>query len=257
MRQKKKDITQRQLITIKKAAQVAVEMQRDMPEIAKRYEQGEYMREIIENENLIGKYGITYVVAKTAMMYALRGYDGGLVPSFTGLIEDESLLEKICHEHKSRNGKEAVSQGFGFVGYVGEKREEMHRKSVETCKERNIGIYGFTTEQRKEIGKKSAETNKRLGTGLYGLTTEEKRAAAIKSVRARGLVPFSSDEDESLLLLYDSPEFAYQEGRFNGKPNWKRITSEVNDKFSDERKPRSTAVLRNRFYKLRKRLENK
>jgi len=215
---KKRSIDKVQVLAIRRKLELALQLQKDMPHIAERYKRGDFMTEIVTNERIASKYYVNEKTARGAVLYAIRGYNAGLIPSFSGLIEDESLLEKLAWEHMSRHGKIAVANKWGFSGLSEEEQKKMRLRIVANARKNKTGIYAMSKEERIR--------NARIGALKMGkkIMTEEEILYAIS--------------------LYESPKYKRNSGYGIGGPNWRLISEKVNEKFHHDTADRPMDSLR-------------
>ncbi|MFH0711875.1 MAG: hypothetical protein V1889_02085 [archaeon] len=156
----------------KSAIRYAIEngkiLQTQIPEIEKKYRNGNSLREIVEEHDLENKFGVCKKTAEIIVTYALKGYHGEwnmfTSPSYNGLMTEEEYA-KIAEEHHIKQGR-----------ILGEK-----------------------------IGHKSGVLTFRKQTGVHGMTYLEKHIGGQKGIVAQGHIPWSNDEIKTLYELVQDP----------------------------------------------------
>jgi len=78
------------------------------------------------------------------------------------------------------------------------------------------------------------------------LGSEARQERARKSVVARGLTPYSSEEEEAILQLAGNESYQHSEGPSRGQPDWSMISDVLYEQFGVRRSPKS---LKDKKYK--------
>lgn len=194
----KTDLDSAQITAIRMAILAGLRIQRDHPEIAEMYRDGKFIREIANELNIAGQYGLrSEQGAISAVGHALRGVEKTIlgVNSYQGLISKDEL-ENLCTRHNTENGKRNTRMKVGIhalthdekskIGIVGGsiggkecyKRkvgahaadyEEQRRRGFRTV-ESKIGIFGLSKEERIQASRKGGEHSRELGKGIHSLT---------------------------------------------------------------------------------------
>lgn len=110
--------------------------------------------------------------------------------------------------------------------------------------EEEIGMFART---HKEMSEHSMRLNELLGP-------KGRRERALKSVVARELTPYSSEEEGAILQMAGNESYQHAEGPSRGQPDWSRISDVLYEQFGVRRSPRS---LRDKKYKIRKKFSPK
>ncbi len=84
-------------------------IQDEFPEIAGDYLNEMYLKEIVTKYDFPHRYRISIPVGKSAVHYALSGFEGGHfhggnVDAYPGLITDRAVLTDLAHKLRSRGG---------------------------------------------------------------------------------------------------------------------------------------------------------
>lgn len=155
-----------QVAQIKLTASFGRRIQRELGDVvAKLYRTGQTYFEMSDSLKIQETYGLSRDIARKALSYAVRGFEGFFgEQSYVGLI-DGAELEELTKKHAEQNGKNALT----------EKR----------------GIHAYSPEERLKIGIE----------GLKGMTVEERLKGQVRSAAIRGLVHWSDSEMEDLLIL--------------------------------------------------------
>lgn len=193
---------------------LARKIQENNPEIADMWLSGAVHEDIAKYLEQQG-YKESYLVK--ASQKAISGHNGGLgIEAFVGLVDDKTR-DLIGRSHMA--------------------------KSYITSKKRKKGLYGLSPERRREImvnaGKAAVKVQRKRGIALFGLNSSELRAASMKGLEARGCVPWILEVNEETGFTEPDyarhkaslPEYHYVGGPYNGFVMWKRIATELNDKY--------------------------
>jgi hypothetical protein len=136
-------------------------LQEIMPIVANYYNQGNYLREIVEMHGIDTILNSTPEMAVGAVYYALRGHEGGFGHTeYSGLMTREHLIE-AGRRNKLRRGKETGKktelEQKGLFSEPLEKRIQRCKKIASSggraSKERKAGYCGLTQEERSEYSK--------------------------------------------------------------------------------------------------------
>ena len=229
------DLTQEQLTAIKRAALAGRRIQKDHPEVTEKWKGGKYLNEIITEEDLDGEYNLTIEVARHALGYALRGYNGGLgVDSYDGLIPVEEF-EQISKEHQSTNLEEI----HGWLARAPfQERSRIGRLGGSSSYRRGAGIHKLDSKGKSKAGKKGGLSLKNKGMGIFAQTEEERREASLRGVKALGHIAWVEEkstedfycfsEKEYAYRLSQSPDFQHPSGANQGRPKYQNIAEVLN-----------------------------
>jgi hypothetical protein len=241
-----------QIMAVKAALELAKVLQKDLPQIAQSYTNLVHRRDIVLKYAIGERYGVSDYIAKQAVLYAIRGYEGNLVESFRGLIDDKFVLEELCFQHRSISTRNTNARGVGFMKLNSVERRKVWDKSDATQRRNGTGLYGLTTEQRKILGKKATKTNRENGTGFYGFTKEEQSDNGKRGALAQGSVLFTRDELTAIANYHSSEDFFYTEGNHIGQPNLSLITDQINIEFHSGKNVRSVQSISTAMRKQKK-----
>jgi hypothetical protein len=197
----RKELTREQVIAVKLAKQTGMVIAQDYPQIADNYKAGDTLRKIAKEYGFLEKYGITEVVAINAVHCALHE------------LVSEAELSKLKSDHQSQGSKTGGKKNY----------------------EQGLGIFSLTPEQNVEAQKKGGKNNYERGHGIFSLTPERKADVARKSVLARGLTPWSTEEKIYLSDLCQTSEYRHSSGNHVGMPDYKKIAAELESKFGTKR----------------------
>ncbi len=181
------------------------------PEIVKKYRDGSSLDEIAQEKDN-GNYQISPHVTLNAVRYCLIELIGK---------EEQAMLGKDhMHLYAPRNGKRGGTASFKKgVGCFGMSKEKQRQARLKGGK-----VAGAI------VGKRNYDN----GIGIASLTAEELRENGVKSVIARGLVPYENDvintdygemTEKSLIVYLKGVE----------RLPWKEITRKVNSNFGNNR----------------------
>jgi hypothetical protein len=221
------DLSDQQKAAIIRSITLGRQIQEDFPEVAEDYRNAESsLSKIVEKYGLTGKYGVKYRVAETALLHALRGYDGHMriaeEEPYSGLIANREEAKQIGVVHNSESarvtGKQMVEEQRGIFGLSKERRSEIGQESGKKQFERGIGIHAQTPAERREIG--------RLG--------------AI----SQGKLPYSDEEIAYIRELAKNP-FYQRRSSINAM----KISEEVNRKFHDGVETRTPEHIKKIFFR--------
>jgi len=235
----------RMVSAIQLAAQIGQRIQRDLPEIAGEYRRGTLVTEIVTNHAILETYSCRNPeLANRAVIFAIRGYDGGSkAQGYTGLIADSSELEELCRKHRILGGK----------------------KGGAVCRENGTGIHALSKEEKSRAGRNGVSISGRrqyeAGIGIHGLTLAQKSELGRRAVQASGLTPWAQEtpemfsELEYALRLREDPWFRYEHGQNKGKCNMYLIVNAINQLYHEGKQVRKTNAVEMAIRVYRKRLE--
>ncbi|MBU0907660.1 MAG: hypothetical protein KKD18_01975 [Nanoarchaeota archaeon] len=233
-------LDQGRVAAIKISIEIAVRLQTEHPEIARKYLGGMTQGEIVDELGLDQAYKTTRETAKCAVSLALRGYeaDHGDPPIEALLSESDRGRERIAKQKLGRS------------------------RGISTQKDKKIGVFGQTDEERANFGRKGGDKTFREGTGIFSLSEERKRQIQLNRSRAgvisRGCVPFVEREGPRLgeieyaLELTSNPEFQHEGGPSRGMPNYAVIAKELNTRYHQGKPIRSKGDICKAVYRERR-----
>jgi hypothetical protein len=227
----KKELSSYRMNAILISIRLGKQLQIDIPWIAEDYRKGMFAREIVDENDITGKYGVSKNVAIAAVRYSIVGYEGNSIsPVYQGLIKDKRELERLASEHHIKSGKKSLKEGKGRYSLTKEEKIAIGKKMYKDKK----GIHRQTKKEREDANKKAI---KALGFTLW--------------IKGNGFIP---DEIEYAHWLTHQEENTYSEGNHKGDPNLnsiKRIINEVYHNGNPVRTKRSIAVALSKYKKLK------
>jgi hypothetical protein len=145
-------IDPRKAAAIKLSIDLGRRLQQDFPQIADDYRDLMTRGEIIEKYRICGRYGISIKIAKPAVSYAMRGYNGKekvgkhTIQRYSGLISDKNELVRI---------------------YLA-----LREKGLEYMVDEKIGIHAQTDEEKRIISSEGG-VNNAINRGFIPWSEEE------------------------------------------------------------------------------------
>ena len=204
-----RNLTREQVAAIRLAGETGRRIARDYPGIADDYRAGRTHNEILEEYGLSERYGVTKNVAIGAVRCALYG----LIP--------ENELRELETEHRLMSGQKVYEEGLGIHAQTHEEWVENRRRG---------GL---------SAGQKSYEED----LGIFSLTPDQLTEAGRKSALARGFTPWSDEEKSYILASRTDPEYSHKKGPNKGRPDYRRISSELKSRFGTERTPKTIQTM--------------
>jgi hypothetical protein len=230
-----KDLTPQQVWAIKKSLQIGEELIKNNPEIADMYRSGHSQAEIVENLSLAKKYSISDIIARVSVSNALRGYEGHLEEildhNYEGLLGNDEL-DIIKQEHNIYGG------------------EKGGKASLQKRRDNRIGIHGLSTEQLSENGKRGGKKCYQDNIGIHSLTKQEIIQNSRKGTAALGFVNWMHEEQNYLMSIASDGQYQHQKGRHKGKPDYIKITEELNKVFHEGESIRTKDGVRTTYVRL-------
>jgi len=172
-----------QIAAINSSIRLGRVLQTAHPEIADLYQgtkdkKGLSYRQIDEELNISSTYNIGKNISINVIHHAMTGNSNPKFhETYPGLIEDDSLLEKLAREHQSEAGKNSD-----------------HRKGGKTTYEQSKGIFSQTEEQWRETRRK-AGVNGAISKGQVLWTDNEKNYVYALSLFPQYQVPKGLNND--------------------------------------------------------------
>jgi hypothetical protein len=228
-----------QYLAITEALELAIQLQKDYPQIADMYREGKTRQEISDELRILSQYGIkSENVAVRAVGHALAGYTKPNFPHpFEGLMPG-SELERLSREHIQTNGHE---------GRIAKK-----------------GVFSLTPEQTRANAILGGQASYENGLGINGYTPEERKKVSKKAVESRGELPWVEGLDkkgrhylgevEYVMHLCEDPAYQHPSGQHQGKPNWRIIAAELNGKYHYGKPVRTPNAVKWQVCKARKKI---
>ena len=225
-------------IAIKESILLGRQLQRECPQIREKWYAIQFLNEIIDFYEIIPTYTRSMNIAKMAVVHALRGHPGGYgIGSYSGLITDQSELERLCKMHLSKAGTKTYDEKKGVHALTTEER----KKIGEDVFKRRLGIYARSYEQ------------------VIADNIEAGKIGGIKSAESRGyatwtrLVPYRNE-------LIPEIEYAHRLSNWkryrNGKKVKTRLLAEsLNKKFYRGLHTRNSRSLSTALAEFRKKLK--
>lgn len=228
-----KNLSQKQIGAIKKSLEIGRRLTQEHPEIAKLYKCGYSQPEIVSYLDLAKKYHTTNVIARVSVSHALRGYDGHLEQilddQYNGLLDDNEL-DLLLQEHNSAGG----SKGG--------------KASLQKRRNDKSGIHGLSSKQLKDNGIKGGQKCYDEKIGIHSLSRKERQSNSKKGTIALGFVNWTDKENAYLKSLVSDEKYQYHKGRHFGKPNYPKITQELNQVFHEGKIVRTENSVRRAAY---------
>lgn len=239
-----KQLTAQQIAAIRKAYELARQLQAEHPEIAKLYRTGRHQRSIVSEIRITEKYGVTADVARVAIGAALRGHNPFFeLEGLEGLLSPEEC-EQLEVTHQVEGGQETYQQGRGIHTETPQFRAERARESYFS----GIGLGGIDADHRKLYAKKAGSTAVKKKRGVHGLSHEDHVAHGKKggplATLAKGLKLWNPDERSTAYELSQSPSCKYAKGGNKGLTNYVKITAFINDWFHEGQLVRSVNAVK-------------
>ncbi len=215
-------LTGEQLAAIRLATEIGDDIRKRHPEVAEEYRRGLTAPKVVARHGFDHQYEVSRQTAINAVRSAIRGYSGQFYEPYHGLIADRSERESLAYAHNQQTGTEEF--------------------------ERKRGIHALTREQKAEAGRKGGlirgPLSYRLRIGCHAQPPEVLRehcrriarlggkAAAVASVVARGMVPYTPAtpgrvaENEFVFRMAMDP-------RYLGpvRANFRKLAEKVNEVF--------------------------
>lgn len=206
----KSELSEQQLRAMWLGRKAARRIAGEYPEIAGDYRNCLTLEGIVERYGFAEKYGLSTMVAKTAVYYALRQ----LIP--------KREFQRISLGHLRFSGERRGRLNYERrEGFFTLSREQLSRKSRKTGKRfyrQGIGIFSLTPEEKLEIASKAGKAGGRKtyeeGKGIFSLTSRELEEAGRKGALASGSMPWSRKEKKYLIRLSGNPEYCHKKARF-------------------------------------------
>ena len=226
----------RKNLAIKASIEFGKEIRDKIPDIENDYRNGKSLSDIVRERHICDVLGISVDMAMTSVHYALRGHDGGYfqcfnLPAYNGLIPREEL-EVLARNH-------GVDYG-----------EKMGKLNGSKNYKQGKGISSLSKEKLREHGAKGGRVKTRKGFGV--LNEEQLRDRTIYLAGIMGYIPYSREEDETILRLSEEQKYTHQQGRSIGRTNLDKLTKEINESFHDNKEVRSAEQIKFKLYRLRK-----
>lgn len=221
------DLSDQQKAAMIRSITLGRQIQEDFPEVAEDYRNADSsLSKIVAKYGIATNYGVGQKVAETALLHALKGYDGHLIiaeeDSYPGLIADR---------------EEAIRMG---VAHNAESSRVLGRQMAEEQK----GIFGLSKERRSEIGQKSGKKQFEQGIGIHAQTAEERKEIGRLGAISQGKLPYSDEEIAYIRELAQNP-FYQRRSRINAM----KISEEVNRKFHNGVETRTPEHIKKIFFR--------
>jgi hypothetical protein len=206
------------------------EIQEDFPEVARMYLDMKMPLEIVEELKLDRLYHINTDIARRAVINALTGCRCKVFGvGYKGLIPTK-VMRKIGKEHQIEGA----------------------RKNGYRCRDQKIGAHALSSEAKSEIGKIVGYMLREKRKGLFDPSRRDeiKRKIADKKGtlvwEARQMLEDRCvyGEAEYAVRLSESKEYRHTRQPYRNKPNWKKISDELNRLYHNGENVRSESVSR-------------
>ncbi len=255
------ELSNYQIIAIRLAKEIALELVEKYSEIADLYRDGKTQGDIADDLDIATVYGVKPTIAAQAVGYAIRG-DNSSEPHIKGLITDENELERLCKAH----------QANGFSGREASVYKEWGKVGGNRSYTRGVGIFKGDKEERKRTakkgskagsskgGKKGGRTTYDRGAGIFALTLQQQIDRTLKSITSRGLTPWSlryvPDEPypENAYCTLSEEEYCYMlamhpNNRRGTRPSWKKVSHALNLAYHDSEAVRTPRAVEKKMLK--------
>lgn len=255
------------IIAIKARMLLGKKIAREYPQVADLCGEGKTYKEAALALDLDNVYGVSIDVARDGVEMALRGSNSGDGETdFEGLLTREeryvitkrqrrrvgfyahfegkgvhALSSEELSEAGERGGTTTLARKVGIYGLSGKKRYENSQRGGRRAHELKKGAHGLSARERKRNARKASRMQSRedkcragdrsyqLGKGIHGLSEEQKREARRKGLIARGLVPWSGEEQDELYRMSLLDEFKYDSGNNREMSRLSKIAKKIND----------------------------
>lgn len=227
-----REITPEQWAAIKHAIEIARNIQKENPEIAKWYREGFSQAEIAEKLGLKERYPISDGSAQSLVGYALRGYDGRFGGTNFPPLLSESELEALAKKHNSETGKWTYENKKALFSLTQEQLKAASKKGAAILKEKGAGF--FDRENKIKGGKVAGSIIRNKKLGIFAANADEKKERSKKALIAQGKFPWAEreysetycclSEKEFMLMLANSETYRHCRGR----PNLQLIADAIN-----------------------------
>jgi len=202
------------------------EIQLTHPEVVGMYVRGDTYEQIavyLDKKGMKGEY------LSNAVGYAIRGHNGELgIPAYDGLLS-VAEQKKVARDHHSTTGLELKANG--------------------------VGLFSLSPEQRKEFaglaGKIGGQMSRKNSKGIHAQTREQYQEVSRRGVISKGVVPWDSSEESSVVLLAQCPEYIFQSGGNKGRTRSKELASAINNLYYNGEPVRTPAAVNLKLRKLR------
>ena len=251
-----------QIAAIKKSIELGRTLQREYPEIARWYREGNVILEITERIDLANQNHVGLDIARVAIGLALRGHDGSFESApYAGLIDDEKERKTLEREH--------IQKGYelGLGKRTLEQRAADGRKGASISY--HTGLAQLTSEELSAAGQKGGKVagkkNHEARTGMFARSPETHTENSRNAARARGLVPWISEgeighsrsEIEFAYQLSMNKDYLFVDGLNKGKPNMQAIVKELNKVYHNGVAVRNRKSISSALYNYIKKIEDK
>ena len=242
--------TDEQLVAMKNAIQLGRTLQKDHPEIAELYRQGNSIAQIGNFLRVELEYQVNYSVAWSGIQRAISGHQGGLkVRAYMGLIEEDER-RTLAKEHNRESSKRLCEDKKGVFSRTPDQVRKDSQRAGKISYWGEKGLRNMAKEKRKKVSQKAGRKIYEEKLGIHGLSPEETRANAEKGALARGCSLWTEKETIDAYNLLQQADCQDKDGR----PDLRKIGQGLVGLGYSKRTP---IAIKSRVRKYRKSLEDK